>query len=449
VTHSVTAGPHMTRSPGFRPFFSGAMLSVFGDSLTRSAIPLIVYQQTRSPVSLGITLALTYLPYPLFGLLAGVVVDRYNRWRVLMASNLLQTVVVLGLGALHASGTLRTAHVYVAVFLLTTAAIPEATATPVVMNEVVPRGDLLRVNRWLNGGTAVSEAAGPVVGIVLLAGAGAGTLLLIAAATFLLVVGALSVAHRSARSSSYSALDEKRFAAGPSDSASGTGDAGASPASSSAAAPRNWWRSLRNDLVLGLLAVWRDPVLRAVSTLVVIINLFAPTVQAQFVVYAVETLRLPESASGLLLSAGAVGAVAALPLIARLRRGRGGFAGLLTGSFVVEGIAVVALAVTQSPLPGLLLWMVSSGAATVHKTLLTTLRQHIVDPAVMGRVFAASMVLAWSIIPIGVLAGGFGTKDLGIEWTFIICGAAIIAAALTFHHFSSSRIRSVAEENNL
>jgi MFS family permease len=445
VTRGATADSRIIRNPAFWWFFSGMTTSVFGDTLTRLAIPLIVYRETRSPVSLGITLALTYLPYALFGLLAGVVVDRYDRWRVLMVANLLQFLVMLSLLTFHAFGTLTIAYVYVAVFLMATVGIPEAAATPVVLNEVVPRGDLLRANRWSNGGAAVSEAAGPVVGAVLLASAGAGTLLLVDTVTFLLVIVALNMARRSSRSSSHHAPDEDRAAAGPSDRAADFSSAGAaSHTLPNAAARRSRWRNLRHDLVLGLLAVWRDPVLRAISALIVVVNVFAPTLQAQFLVYAVDTLQLPESASGLLLSAGAVGAVVALPLIGRVRRGGGGFAGLLTGAFVVQGAAIVALALTRSPSLGLLLWMVSSGAGTVQRTLMTTLRQHIVAPAIMGRVFAASMTLAWSIIPLGVLLGGVGTRELGIKWIFMMCGAATIASALVFHRFASSRIRSLA-----
>lgn len=421
------------------------MVSAFGDSLSRLAVPLILYQMTQSPVSLGISIALMYLPYTLFGLGVGVIVDRYDRWRVLIGSNLLQFMIVLSLGVLQVSGVLTVAHVYIAVFLMTTMSIPEATASLSVLNEVVPRDSLLQANKWLNGGAAVAETAAPPIGAVLFSGVGAGALLFIDAATFLLSIGALGLARRIAwqqRDIDRRAANDASRRVPERQRAPDVRDGLVDGTDGSAT------RRLYRDMVLGLVIIWRDPVLRAISTLMVVVNLFAPTVQAQVVVYVAEALRLPGSATGLLLSAGAVGALTALQFIDLWRR-RVGYATLLTGAFVVQGGAIVALALTGSVVSGLLLWAVFSGAGMVQRTLMTTLRQHIVNPEVMGRVFVASMTLAWSVIPVGVLAGGFGTGLLGVEWVFATCGAVIVTSAMIFHRSAASRIQAVATSHNL
>jgi hypothetical protein len=401
-------------------FVSGSTVSVLGDAVGRVVIPLLLYKLTNSSVSLGIAIALTYLPYAMFGLIAGTLVDRVDRWRLLIVGEVMQCLILAALAALQWSDALTSLHLYAAVFLITLLSIPATAASAAALPSLVPSDRLLQSNKWLTGGQSVAEAAGPALAVLLLADGGEGMTLAISAAIF-------------ASSSVLLLLASRRS------------DATSSAASNSAATSAG---SVWGDIKLGLAYIWRSPLLRAISLLAIAVNVFAPTVNAQFVVYATDVLRLPESASGLLISVGAIGAIATLPLIGVARRWLD-YSHLLSLGYAIQGVAAIALAFTHQPWLGLVLWAVFSGTTTIQRTLTLTLRQHIVDPALMGRVFATSMTVAWAVIPLGVLAGGFATEAIGATGVFTIVGIGIIVTIAVFHRVAADRVRASASENGL
>ncbi len=78
------------RNRSFSLMWTGRLVSTFGDSLTQLAAGILVYRLTGSVLSVGLMLAVTALPSLLFGLVAGVYVDRWDRKKILVASSALQ-----------------------------------------------------------------------------------------------------------------------------------------------------------------------------------------------------------------------------------------------------------------------------------------------------------------------------------------------------------------------
>ena len=81
----------LARDPGIRTFllvWSGQTVSMVGDSLTLFAVGVFIYQRTHAVTPLGLMLLLTLTPGILAGPVAGVLVDRWDRRRVLVACNL-------------------------------------------------------------------------------------------------------------------------------------------------------------------------------------------------------------------------------------------------------------------------------------------------------------------------------------------------------------------------
>src|SRR5258708_40031201 len=106
-----------------RWFWWGQTISNFGSSFTLFALPLLIYHLTGSAVSLGITTALEFLPYPFFGLVIGAWVDRHDRKQILFLTDIARALIlaliplaamlhmlsiwwIFGVGFAHASFTL-------------------------------------------------------------------------------------------------------------------------------------------------------------------------------------------------------------------------------------------------------------------------------------------------------------------------------------------------------
>src|SRR5215468_3721696 len=82
------------RKGDFWLFFVGQTISNMGTSFTLFALPLLVYKLTGSPLNLAVTTAAEMLPYLLFGLVIGAWVDRVNRKRMMILTDLTRALLV-------------------------------------------------------------------------------------------------------------------------------------------------------------------------------------------------------------------------------------------------------------------------------------------------------------------------------------------------------------------
>src|SRR5215469_16441316 len=83
-----------TKTTDFWKFWTGETISNLGSSFTQFALPLLVYKLTGSPLNLGITTAVSFLPYLFFGLVIGALVDRLDRKRVMILVDIGQAMVI-------------------------------------------------------------------------------------------------------------------------------------------------------------------------------------------------------------------------------------------------------------------------------------------------------------------------------------------------------------------
>lgn len=100
--------PALLRDQGFRNYWSGQTISMFGDQVSSIALPLVAVLTLRaSPAQMGLLTALVWLPSLLFGLHAGALADRRGHWRATMiAADLGRTVLLASIPACYALGVL-------------------------------------------------------------------------------------------------------------------------------------------------------------------------------------------------------------------------------------------------------------------------------------------------------------------------------------------------------
>src|SRR5262249_43661387 len=93
-------------------YFTGQTISQVGSSFTNFALPLLVFKLTGSPTNLALTTAAEFVPYLLFGLVLGAVVDRVDRKRLMISVDLVRAAVISVLPALSLLGVLRVEEIY-------------------------------------------------------------------------------------------------------------------------------------------------------------------------------------------------------------------------------------------------------------------------------------------------------------------------------------------------
>src|ERR1700728_3624090 len=93
-------------------YFSGQAVSQLGGSFTMFAMPLLVFKLTHSATNLSWTTVSEFVPYLLFGLLLGAVVDRFDRKRLMLARDIAQALVIAVIPVLALAGSLQVADIY-------------------------------------------------------------------------------------------------------------------------------------------------------------------------------------------------------------------------------------------------------------------------------------------------------------------------------------------------
>src|SRR5579875_711874 len=86
--------PGLHLSSDFWKYWTGQTISNLGSSVTLFALPLLVYQLTGSAINLGITGAAEFLPYLLFGLVLGAWMDRVNRKRMMILTDVARAAII-------------------------------------------------------------------------------------------------------------------------------------------------------------------------------------------------------------------------------------------------------------------------------------------------------------------------------------------------------------------
>jgi MFS family permease len=402
-TQKAPAGGRARLGRDFWFYFSGQAVSQLGGSFTTFALPLLVFKLTHSATNLALTTAAEFVPYLLFGLLLGAVVDRFDRKRLMLGSDIAQAFVIAVIPVLAISGSLRVADIYAVTFVQSTLGIIFNCGEFAAIPSLVGERELVTANARIMATNNAGQILGPALAGALVAFVPVAGLLFVDAGSFLVSSGCLALIRRS-----FNAATPARHRAGSA------------------------IRALLADVREGLAYVWSNPVLRSISIMMALINLVAATADSQLVLFARRALDATNSEIGFLYAAGAAGIVT-VSLVAGPIRRRVSFAVTALGALVLAGLTMTAMALAGSYAAALVLWAASSGFGMLLNINTVALRQAIVPPRLYGRVVSVAQVLAWSAIPLGSLAGAAAINLSGsVVGVYAVIGGLIAAIALAF-----------------
>lgn len=181
-----------------RPFsvlWAGQLVSGLGSGLTGFALPVWIYQKTGSAEAFGLLFFAATVPAVLMSLYAGALVDRWDRKKVLLASDGIAALMSLVIAALVYTDTFEIWHLFVISVLgsaVGTFADPAFSAT---MSVLVPKQHFTRASGLLHTSGAVNGILTPLLAGVLVSTIGLGGVLIIDFITFLVAVGTLATVH--------------------------------------------------------------------------------------------------------------------------------------------------------------------------------------------------------------------------------------------------------------
>ena len=383
----------------FWTFWAGQAISNFGSSFTTFALPLLIFNLTGSPLNLAITVVTEVLPYLLFGLVIGAWVDRVNRKRLMILTDLARALVIGLLPLLALLGLLSVWWVYAVAFISSTLSIGFVTAQFAAIPSLVNRDDLVTANGRIQASYSTITILGPIIGGLLLTIIPLPALLLFDAVSFLISAGSLARINTSFNRST---------------------------------AARQAPTSLRADLLEGLRYVWGHPIIRLTTVLVALDNLLGITVITQLVLFAKQWLVASDTQVGLLYASGSIGVVV-FSFTAGYLRKRWPYSKVVLGSMLFKGLATIALVLTHLYWAALLFWALQEGLITLFSITGLSLVQTIVPDELLGRVRSVIRVLAWSTAPAGALLGGaFIARTGSVGLAYALIGVLIALAPVAF-----------------
>jgi MFS family permease len=387
---------------GFAKLWAAAAISNVGDGVYLTALPLLAATLTRDPLGVSLVTFGEWLPWLLFGLVSGALLDRWERRRVMWIVDAARFAVVGGLAVAVLLDRASIALLAAVGFLLGTGQTLVDTAQHAAVPALVSRDParLERANGRLQGTQIVANQ---------LVGPPAGGFLFALAAWIPLAVDAVSFG----ASSALVAAIKGRLG----------------PAPPGAGAPGSGRPSLRAEIAEGLRWLLAHRLLRALAGMVAVINLVAVACDAILVLFAQELLGLGSVGFGLLLTGSAVGGLLG-SLVAPWLSRRLGAAAILLGGFVLEGAATIGLGLTSEPPVAGALLGVNGLVIIVFNVVMGSLRQALTPDHLLGRVISAFRLFSYGAVPLGALLGGVVARTFGLRAPFLLAGVVVPLAAL-------------------
>ncbi|MGH8861919.1 MAG: MFS transporter [Jatrophihabitantaceae bacterium] len=384
----------MALAPRFWRLYASSATSNLADGVGRTAFPLLGATYTRNPVLISGLVTFAFLPWLLFALPSGALVDRVDRRYAMSAANAVRAVTSAALAVLVLADTATIGVIYVASFLLGLAETVYDSASRAILPQVVANVDLDRANGLLT----VEETLGQTF-----LGAPIGSAIFAVALSLPLIVNASGFAVAAllvlTLRGSYRAMRVE--------------------------APT----SIRADMRDGVRWLARHRFLRSLTMLSASSALFGAMTNGVFVLYVLDELRLPAGDFGfVLLGAGVgglIGGLLAPPLARRFARGP-----ILVWATLGTAVATGAMGLTRNGYLGSVLFGVAGLSVMIWNVLTMSLRQALIPHHLFGRVQGAYRTLVWGAIPVGALAGGVLAAHVGVRAVLVIDGVLSLGTTL-------------------
>ncbi|HEY6959401.1 MAG TPA: MFS transporter [Candidatus Limnocylindria bacterium] len=384
----------------FQKLWVGQSISAVGSSITQFALPLTAALTLEAtPEQMGVLTAATWLPYLLFGLLAGAWSDRLRRRPILIVTDVVRAAVLGTIPLAAALHVLTIAQVLVVAFVAGSMTVVFQSAYRPYIPFLVGRDALVQANSRLALSESVARVAGPSLG---------GLLVQLITAPIAIAADALSFVVSAVAVSLIRATETLP--------------------------PKSERRSIWTEMGEGIRVAFANRFIRTVLTMSFMFNFAITMGDAVFILYVTRQLGLDAAHLGVVFTVGGLASVGGAAIvsryIARLGIGPGVVTGLLT--LTIGGTLVLV----AGGGPDLATVYISARAAlfgfsaAVINVTTGTVAQAAIPDRLQGRVGGAAQLISLGLIPVSALLGGWLGSNVGLWNTLALSVGAQLAAFL-------------------
>jgi len=380
----------------YRLYFGGQGISLIGTWMQRIAISWLVYTLTNSVFLLGFVGFATQMPTFLLGPLAGVAADRWNRYHILIVTQIMAMIQAFILAVLVLTDVVAVWHIITLGAIL---GIVNAFDTParqaLVVDMIEDRADLgnaIALNSSMVNG---ARLLGPSIAGILIAAFGEGICFLLNGLSYIAVIVAL--------------LAMRITVHGPSQSQ----------------------KDLLGHFKDGIKYAFGFPPIRSILMLLALVSLMGMPYTVLMPIFAKDILHGGPHTLGFLMGSVGAGALTGAAYLASRRSvvGLGKIIPLAAGVF---GTGLILFSLSRMMWFSMALLYFTGMGMMVQMAASNTVLQTIIDDDKRGRVMSFYAMSFFGMVPLGNLMAGSLASSIGTTWTIISGGVVCIIGALIF-----------------
>src|ERR1700712_2448113 len=385
------------KSHNYRLYFTGQSISLIGTWMQKTAVSWVIYTLTHSTFMLGLTLFASQFPSFLFSLMGGVVSDRYNRYKVLLTTqiaSMIQAVLLAVLILLKHYEVWEILSLSVVLGLINAFDVP---ARQSLVYEMVGNKDDLPNALALNSSMVnLSRLIGPAIAGLVLEYLGDGVCFLLNAVSFVAVIGSLLL------------MRLPKYIGKP------------------------HTKNIFGELKEGMAYIKRTPSIAFVLIMLALISLLVLPFSTLIPYYAKDVFKGTASTFGIIDSFIGLGAFSGAIFLASLKAGAN-LKQILFINTLVFGIGLILFS-HEGSYPLALIFVTIAGFGMMSQiTVSNTLIQTTVDLNMRGRVISFYAMAFFGMQPIGGLLVGAISKWIGTTDTLM--GEGVAALLIGFLHW--------------
>jgi MFS family permease len=382
----------------YRWLLASSWTTNLGDGIAVAAGPLLVASLTHNAFLISLAALLRWAPPLIFGLHAGVLSDRLDRRKIIIAADGSRAVILTVLALALATGHLSAGGAVIALGLLATAEVFADNTAGTLTPMLVQRDDLALANARLGTGfITLNQLVGPPIGAALFTAGRiwpfVGDAVLVAAGVLMVMKMALTPTARRETEVADSSV----------------------------------WR----DMAEGVRWTIRHPAVRTLVLTILIFNVTFGAAWSVLVIYAQQRLDLGSIGFGLITSVSAVGGLLGTASYGWITK-RVSLGNIMRIGLIIETLTHLALAVTTSAWIACAIFFVFGAHAFIWGTTSLTVRQRAVPEQLQGRVNSVNTIGVFGGLVVGSAIGGVLATNFGVTapFWFAFVGSAIFVLLL-------------------
>lgn len=387
------------RHRNYRLFFTGQTISMIGTWMQDIAINWLIYELTGSPLMIGMVNFCSKIPGFMLGPFAGLIVDRFNRRRIIIFTQSMSMLQALTMAILVLTGRVEVWHVMALGTLLGCIQAFDLPARHAFIVDMVDDRDDMNNAIALNSIIInTARLVGPSVAGILIAIVGEGICFLLNAGSFIAVITALMA---------------MKINTGPEE-------------------PSRRW-AIGHELREGFSYAYHFLPIRYLFFLLWIICFLGMPYIVLMPIFADQVLGGGSTMLGFLFSATGLGAICGASFLA-VRSQVAGLENITPAAAGLFGLALVVFSQNTSVWLALGIMFFAGIGMIMHSIATNTLLQTVVDDGKRGRIMSMYSMAFQGLTPLGSLLAGFLAQQIGAPATECIFGSVCVIGAMVFYN---------------